>query len=121
MMKKFFNWKTALLLIIILAFCLRVYELDTIPNSLNPDEAALGYTSYSFLKTGADEHGKFLPLSLQSFGDWKLPVYSYTGVVPVALFGLNEFSVRLTSAMAGVAGVLLIYFIIKRYIKKKSD
>lgn len=110
-MKKFFNWKAVLLLIVILAFCLRVYKLDTIPNSLNPDEAALGYTSYSFLKTGADEHGKFLPLSLQSFGDWKLPVYSYVGVIPVALFGLNEFSVRFTSAMAGVAGVLLIYFI----------
>ncbi|MBI2028385.1 MAG: glycosyltransferase family 39 protein [Candidatus Levybacteria bacterium] len=110
-MKKFFNWKAALLLITILAFSLRVYKLDTIPNSLNPDEAALGYTSYSLLRTLADEHGKFLPLSLQSFGDWKLPVYSYVGVVPVALFGLNEFSVRFTSAMAGVAGVLLIYFI----------
>lgn len=110
-MNKFFNWKSALLLIVILAFFLRVYRVNSIPDSLNPDEAALGYTSYSLLKTGADEHGKFLPLSLQSFGDWKLPLYSYVGVIPVALFGLNEFSVRFTSVMAGVAGVLLIYFI----------
>lgn len=110
-MKKFFDWKFALMLIVALGFFLRIYRLDSIPASLNPDEAALGYTSYSFLKSGADEHGRFLPLSLQSFGDWKLPVYSYIGVIPVAIFGLNEFSVRFTSAAAGVVGVLLIYFI----------
>lgn len=111
MINKFFGWKGILLLIIILAFFLRIYRINSIPASLNPDEVALGYTSYSLLKTGADEHGKYFPLSLQSFGDWKLPVYSYVGIVPVALFGLNEFSVRFTSVMAGVAGVLLIYFI----------
>jgi len=118
-MKKFFNWKIALLLITILAFCLRVYKLDTIPNSLNPDEAALGYTSYSLLRTLADEHGKFLPLTLQSFGDWKLPLYSYAGIIPVALFGLNEFSTRFVSTISGVIGVLLIYFISLIVFNKK--
>ena len=109
-----------LFLIIVLAFFLRFYALDKIPGSLNPDEASLGYTSFSILKTGADEHGKFLPLSLQSFGDWKLPVYSYIGVIPVALFGLNEFSVRFTSMMAGVIAVLLIYFISLKLFNKRG-
>ncbi|MCL4418702.1 glycosyltransferase family 39 protein [Patescibacteria group bacterium] len=119
MKKMFTNWKVLLTVIIIIAAFLRFYALDKIPASLNPDEASLGYTSFSLLKTGADEHGKFLPLSLQSFGDWKLPVYSYIGVVPIALFGLSEFSVRLTSAIAGVVGVLLIYFIgLKLFYKK---
>lgn len=119
-MNKFFGWKGILLLIIILAFFLRIYRINSIPASLNPDEVALGYTSYSLLKTGADEHGKYFPLSLQSFGDWKLPVYSYVGIVPVALFGLNEFSVRFTSVMAGVAGVLLIYFISLKLFGRRS-
>lgn len=110
----------AIFLIIFLALFLRAYRINSLPDSLNPDEAALGYTSYSFLKTGADEHGKFLPLSIQSFGDWKLPVYSYLGVVPVALFGLNEFSIRSISVLAGVIGVLLIYFISIRLFNKKN-
>lgn len=119
-MKKIFNWKVTLLLIIILAFFLRVYKLNTISASLNPDEVALGYTSYSFLKSMSDEHGKFLPLSLQSFGDWKLPLYSYVGTIPVALFGLNEFSTRFISMLSGVIGVVLIYFISLILFKKKS-
>lgn len=120
-MNKFFDWKGILLLvIIILAFFLRIYKLGEIPASLNPDETALGYNAYSILKTGADEHGELLPLALKSFGDWKLPVYSYVGIIPVALFGLNEFSVRFTSAMAGVVGVLLIYFISLKLFGKKS-
>lgn len=106
------RWESLLLVVIILiAFFLRFYRLGEIPGSLNPDEVAQGYTSYSLLKTGMDEHGKFLPLALQSFGDWKLPVYSYIGVFSVALFGLTEVSVRLTSVAAGVMGVALIYFI----------
>src|SRR3990167_11500523 len=119
-MKNLFKWKVILLFIILLAFFLRTYQLASIPDSLNPDEVALGYTSYSLLKSWADEHGKFLPLSLQSFGDWKLPVYSYIGVIPVALLGLNEFSVRFTSMMAGVIAVLLIYFISLKLFNKRG-
>lgn len=119
-MKKIFNWKVTLLLIVILAFFLRAYKLNTIPASLNPDEVALGYTSYSFLRSMSDEHGKFLPLTLQSFGDWKLPLYSYVGTIPVALFGLNEFSTRFVSMLSGVIGVVLIYFISLILFKKKN-
>ncbi len=119
-MKKILNWKLALILVVLLAATLRFYALDKIPASLNPDEVALGYNAFSLLHTGADEHGVFLPLALQSFGDWKLPGYSYVSILPIALFGLNAFSVRITSAIAGVVGVILIYFITFRLFKRKS-
>lgn len=93
--------------------------LGDIPGSLNPDEAVLGYTSYSFLKTGADEHGQFLPLTLKSFGDWKLPLYSYVGIIPIAIFDLNEFSTRLPSALAGIASVVLIYYLSLHFFEKR--
>ena len=120
LMRNFLQKNAILLLILLLAIFLRGFMLGEIPGSINPDEASLGYTSFSILKTGADEHGKFLPLSLRSFGDWKLPVYSYIGVVPVAFFGLNEFSVRFTSMMAGVIAVLLIYFISLKLFNKRG-
>lgn len=80
--------KTKLLIIIIflLGFFLRLYKIVDIPPGLNRDEAAIGYTAYSLLKTGKDEHGTFLPVSLKSFGDWKLPLYPYVTVASVAVF-----------------------------------
>ena len=103
------KYKIIFFCIFLLAAFLRLYKLSDLPASLNPDEVALGYTSYSLLTTGADEHGNFLPIVLESFGDWKLPVYSYIGVIPIAVFGLNEAAVRLPSVIAGLIGVLLIF------------
>jgi 4-amino-4-deoxy-L-arabinose transferase-like glycosyltransferase len=106
--------------IVLLAIFLRFFLLDKIPGTLNPDETALGYTSFSLFKAGIDEHGKFLPLALQSFGDWKLPGYSYFSVLPVIFFGLNVFSVRFISALSGVLGVVLVYLIVKALFKKEG-
>lgn len=119
-MKKILNANFLLLLIILLAFFLRVYKMGQIPASLNPDETALGYNAYSILKTGADEHGQLLPLALKSFGDWKLPGYPFLDIIPVLIFGLTEFAVRLPSAIAGVIGVYLIFKISRLLFGKKE-
>src|SRR5690242_17248270 len=103
--------KAILILILLIASVLRLYSLSSIPGSLNQDEAALGYNAYSLVTTGADEHGKFLPFTLQSFGDGKLPVYSYITIPSILLFGLNEFSTRLPSALSGIISVFLVYLI----------
>lgn len=102
------------------AVILRFYQLGSIPGSLNQDEAALGYNAYSLLKTGADEHGKFFPLSMQSFGDWKLPVYPIITIPFIAIFGLTELAVRLPSATAGVICVYLIYKITGILFKNRA-
>ena len=97
-----------------LAIFLRIWNLDNIPPSLNWDEISLGYNSYSILKTGHDEWGQFMPLSFRAFGDYKLPGYVYLDVPFIAIFGLNEWSVRLPSAILGVGFVLLIFLILKK-------
>jgi 4-amino-4-deoxy-L-arabinose transferase-like glycosyltransferase len=98
--------------IILVAVFLRFFALDRIPGSLIPDELALGYTTFSILKTGADIHGNFFPISFNVFGTaWTLIGYPLMDFVPQILLGLNEWSVRIPSALAGVFGVILIYFI----------
>src|SRR5437868_4259461 len=94
---------TLIILICITLFAgiLRLWRLDTVPAGFNIDEAAFGYNAYSILKTGKDEYGTFLPLSLKSFGDYKAAGYAYIDIPFIALFGLNEFSVRLPSAILG--------------------
>ena len=97
--------------IIFLAFFLRFYQLGNNPPSLTWDEAAWGYNAYSIGIDGRDEFGRFLPLDyLESFGDFKPPVYAYLDVLPVKIFGLNEFAVRFPSALFGVLTVIATYF-----------
>src|SRR3989344_4935300 len=107
-------------LIVFLGFFLRFYQLGTNPPSLTWDEAAWGYNAYSLGIDARDEFGRFLPLDyLESFGDFKPPVYAYLDIVPVKIFGLNEFATRFPSAFFGVLTVLLTYFLVKRIFREK--
>lgn len=104
------------LIILILAILVRFIGLTVLPSALNRDEAAIGYNAYSILKTGKDEHGASWPLAFKSIGDYKMPLYIYATILPVKIFGLNEFSIRFLSALAGVISVAAIYFISKNLI-----
>lgn len=105
-------------LIILLGIFLRFYQLGINPPSLTWDEVSLGYNAYSILKTGSDEYGNKLPISIRSFDDYKPPLYVYLTVPIVGIFGLNEFSVRLPSAIAGVLSIIVIYFLAKEILQK---
>ncbi len=115
--------KTLLFLIIILAIAVgfRFYKLGEVPVSPDWDEAALGYNAYSILKTGRDEYGKFLPLTIRSFDDYKPPLYVYLTVPSVALFGLSVWSTRLPSAVMGVLAVLGTFFLVRELLENKKN
>lgn len=108
-----------LFVIISFAFFIRTYKLSPIPPHLTPDEASLGYNAYSILKTGRDEYGVLFPMIFKSFGDYKPGLYIYASVPFIAIFGLNEFSVRIVSAVSGVFAVVLVYFITKYLFKNE--
>ena len=112
--------KLFFVLILFIAISLRFFALGRNPASLDWDEASLGYNAYSVLKTGRDEYGNFLPLSIRSFNDYKPPLYTYLTVVPVWLFGLNEFSVRFVSFFSGVIAVTAVYFLVRLTFKNSK-
>jgi len=105
--------KILLVLIIIFAFILRFWKITDYPAGFSLDEISQGYTAYSILKTGKDEWGVFLPLAPRAFGDFRSPLYTYLTIPTVAIFGLNNFSVRLPSAIIGVMAVLAVYWLVK--------
>lgn len=113
------NLKFIFFSIILGAIFLRFFLTGTTPPSLNWDEASLGYNSYSVLKSGKDEWGRTFPITFEAFGDYKLPGYIYASVPFIALFGLNDFSIRLPSQIAGVLAVVLIYLIVLHITKDK--
>ena len=61
---------------------LRVTRLDKVPPALAQDEACDGYDAYSILKTGRDHHGNFMPIVMQGFNDYRMPLFQYS-LVPL--------------------------------------
>lgn len=106
-------------LILLLATFLRFFRLGSVPPELNRDEASLGYTAYSILLTGKEEHGRPWPIQIESFGDWKLPLYVYTLIPFIAAFGLEPWVVRLPSALAGIGIVWMSRHFILLLLNKK--
>ncbi len=109
-------------IILCIAGFLRFYQLDTNPPSLNWDEAAWGYNAYSLGIDGKDEFGRFLPYEyLESFGDFKPPLYAYLTILPVKIFDLTPFATRFPSAFFGTLSVLVTYFLVKKIFMDKFD
>lgn len=106
-----------LLIIFLLALFLRVYKLESFPVSLNWDEAAIGYNAFSISQTGKDEYGIPYPMLFKSFNDYKLPGYIYVDSIFIRFLGLNEFAVRLPSALFGTMAVPIFYLITKRLLE----
>jgi 4-amino-4-deoxy-L-arabinose transferase-like glycosyltransferase len=106
--------------IILLALVLRVVGLEQYPAGFTPDEASFGYDAYSILKTGKDQWGHTLPLVLESFGDFKAPLYSYILIPFVGIFGLEKWVVRLPNALLGTIAIY-ITFLLVRELRKLSD
>lgn len=100
-----------ILLIFILGFFLRFFNLAGFPVHLYWDEAAIAYNAFSILKTGADEWGKTMPLLFFSFGDNKLPLAIYLVSLSQFIFGATDFAVRLPSALFGSLTIIVTYFL----------
>lgn len=115
--------KTALFFLVIIATIsvfLTVIQKTPVPPGFNSDEAAFGYNAYSLLKTGKDEYGTLLPLRLKSFGDYKMPLYSYLSVPFVAVFGLNEFSARALNIALSFILPFCVYLLSEELFRNKK-
>jgi 4-amino-4-deoxy-L-arabinose transferase-like glycosyltransferase len=117
MMNRLSN-KIVIILIVALSLIIRLWRLDSFPPGLYWDETSLGYDAYSLLKTGHDHRGNGWPtIWIESYQDYKPPLYVYTAIPFVAIFGLNPYSVRLPSVLAGTLTVLAVYLLIKELFK----
>jgi 4-amino-4-deoxy-L-arabinose transferase-like glycosyltransferase len=101
--------KLILLVIILFGFGLRVWQVGKLPAILNRDEAAIAYNAYLLKETHQDEWGRSWPLTLESFGDFKLPGYPMLVTGLFYFFELNDLVVRLPSVLAGTALIWLAY------------
>lgn len=107
-------------IILVVSLLVRLYQLPSVPVGFYVDEAAQGYNAYLLLTTGRDEHNHVLPLYLQSFGTYPPALFAYFATVPIKLFGLSVFSVRLTSAVIGSVTVLVFAILCQFVFSRRS-
>jgi len=117
-MKKIFNWKSGLILIILLAAFLRLWQLGSVPSGTPNDEAAYIYNAYSIWHTGKDILGNFIPLSFNAHSS-QSPVEVYLTAPFVGILGLSLFAGRLPSALIGIGSVFFLFLITDYLFKNK--
>ena len=93
-----------LVLVSLVGLITRFIYLGNIPWGLYWDETAMYVAVKSLLASAKDMHGlAWYQLVYPSYGDYKLPVYILSAWFSAKFLGLSAFSLRLPSALAGVA------------------
>lgn len=113
------KFKILFISVIILAFLLRVWQIDKFPKTLYGDEQAFAWNAYNILKLGQDEYGNSYPLQFRSFDDYKAPIPIYLLVPFFKVLGMNIFSIRLPIVIAGTLTVFVTYFLSRLFFGRK--
>jgi hypothetical protein len=108
--------------IFFLALFLRLYQLGQLPYGFHVDEAKAAWNAYSILKTGHDDHGNFLPLYYDSFGDFRPTGIIFAIIPSILIFGNTVFATRFPVAFFGALSIfplILIFWQLSRDKDKK--
>src|SRR3989344_8504402 len=97
-----------LLAILALSAGLRLYRLDSFPVEWTGDELDVGIQANSLYPPGRDYLGHPLPVFLQSFSEYRLPLLHYL-TVPFTAFGLTEWTVRLPVVVLSLLSILAVF------------
>ncbi|MCL4390462.1 MAG: glycosyltransferase family 39 protein [Patescibacteria group bacterium] len=106
-------------LILLVGLGLRTWRLNDLPVGLHFDEAQAGYNAYLLGLTGKNIQGQFLPIYIDSWGDYRPALVAYASIIPVKLFGLSPFSTRLPIALTGVLLGVIAYVFCVKFFKNK--
>lgn len=110
--------RTLLLLAVGICLALGVYsrthDLAGNPAGFFCDEANAGLNAFRILHDGRDIIGHRFPLIFNFLRDGKFPVFVYSAVPSVAVLGLSETAVRMTSAIYGILAILAIFLLTRR-------
>ncbi len=95
-------------LVMTIGLGLRIYNFKSNSATLYIDEMAMLVDAKSVVATGQDMHGEsWLQPIFLSYGDYKQPVYIWLLSVAVALFGDEQWVVRVPSLLAGLFTIFI--------------
>ncbi len=100
----------------LVAFLVYAPYLASVPGSMHPDELALARQAYSIAQTGRDLDGRLLPLYIHREAElWFPPLPVYAAAAVIKILPSSPVAVRWASVVSGVAGVVLVYFLARRF------
>jgi len=105
--------------ILIFATFVRLIKLDKTPSGFHADEASFYINALAISKTGADEDGKKLPLSLSSFIDPKPAIFSYFQVPFIMTIDNQVLAARLPSVILSIFSLSMVYLLISKVSDNK--
>jgi 4-amino-4-deoxy-L-arabinose transferase-like glycosyltransferase len=119
-MAKVNRQKLILLVVLFFAFILRIWRINVAPVSLFSDELDIGYHAYSIIKTGKDYSGNSWPLHFESYADVRTPIYIYSSIPTVYLFGISALGIRLPAVIFGVFSIWAFFLLVKCLFKNEK-
>lgn len=110
-----YQHRVGLLLALILAIAafMRLYQLDSLPPGLHPDEAANGLDIFKIL-----EEKDFQPFYERNGGRESL--FFFLQSIGVSIFGNTIFALRIAPALIGVASVLAVYLWTASWFRRRT-
>lgn len=106
-------------IILLVGALFRLLLLGQVPGGVHPDEAFAGYEAYSIIHYGVDSWGYRLPVYFVSWGSGMNVLESYFMIPFVALFGLNEITIRLPQVIMAIVSIVVIYKLVKLVANEK--
>ncbi len=101
--------------ILVFAFLIRIIKLDAVPIGINQDEAMAAVDAWALSMYGTDRFGMQWPVHFTAWEYGQMSVLlSYLMIPFIKLFGFTTFAIRLPMVFASVAGVALIYLIVRK-------
>jgi len=110
-----------LLLILLGSSTLHVYKLSSIPMGFFLDETSNAFNAQLISESGRDEHDQIMPLYFESFGEFKNPIYIYSLAFLFKTLGFSEFSIRFTSFLFFLIGLMFFSILINQLFPKRYD
>lgn len=102
-----------LTLILVFAFTVRIYHIDSVPAGIYPDEAANGFDALNAIETG--DYKLFYPTNYGREG-----LFINLQALSIAIIGNTILGLKLWSIIFGTLSVLGIYLLSKELFQRRS-
>lgn len=102
--------------IIIFALVIRCIYISDVPPGINQDEAMAAMDAWALSKYGTDRYGMQWPVHFQAWQYGQMSVLlSYCMIPFIKMLGFCTIAVRMPMVFAGVGGIVLVYFIARKF------
>ena len=114
--------RPAAIALLVIAAALYFFRLNDAPMYLAPDEVIIAGDAHALATTGRTLDGTRLPLYVHvAISDsWFMPYIYYWTALWLQLLPIAEWSIRVPTAVIGIAGLVLVYRVARRLLRDRA-